>query len=327
MERIFAVLLLVIINVLEILLLLRTSLVTVELAVITFSLLLVLTLISVINKKGFWKLSFMAFVIHFLNIGYLFLLYGRSYTMYLATLLNLIGFLFCIKKEKTPREVIVPKLKSLEIEKEIQGIDLATPKVIIEEIETTKTSTKKETKKKAGVAKKVAKKSTKQKKTKKKVVRKKTAKKVVKKSKPRYVASTKGKSYHTTKCVWTNNIKRKNKVSFYSKNKVEGLGYKAHDCVPGAKKVLRKATQKVVVRKPVKRVKKILKYKSVKKVSKVKDTKKQYKPGKYVASTKGKSYHKAKCDWAKKIKVKNRVWFNSRQKAEKLGYEEHSCMK
>ena len=55
--------------------------------------------------------------------------------------------------------------------------------------------------------------------------------------------------------------------------------------------------------------------------------KKTFEPGKYVASKTGKKYHAPKCDWAKKINKKNRVWFDNKEEAEDQGYEACNCVK
>lgn len=57
------------------------------------------------------------------------------------------------------------------------------------------------------------------------------------------------------------------------------------------------------------------------------EAKTEYTPGKFVASQTGTTYHAPKCDWAKKIKKRNRVWFDSEKEAEKKGYKKHSCLK
>ncbi len=51
-----------------------------------------------------------------------------------------------------------------------------------------------------------------------------------------------------------------------------------------------------------------------------------FEPGKFVASKTGTSYHAPKCDWAKKIKKANQVWFNDEAEAKK-DYKPHSCLK
>lgn len=51
-----------------------------------------------------------------------------------------------------------------------------------------------------------------------------------------------------------------------------------------------------------------------------------YEPGKYVASSSGKKYHVAKCDWAKKINPKRRFWFDSKEEAEKKGFKACECI-
>jgi len=53
----------------------------------------------------------------------------------------------------------------------------------------------------------------------------------------------------------------------------------------------------------------------------------EYTPGKYIASKTATTYHAPKCDWAEKIKEKNRVWFDDDKEAKKAGYKKHSCVK
>lgn len=54
---------------------------------------------------------------------------------------------------------------------------------------------------------------------------------------------------------------------------------------------------------------------------------KTYTPGKFVGSKTGSSYHTPKCEWAKKIKKKKQVWFDSKEEAKKKKYKPHSCLK
>ncbi|MBW3014854.1 hypothetical protein KY330_00370 [Candidatus Woesearchaeota archaeon] len=54
--------------------------------------------------------------------------------------------------------------------------------------------------------------------------------------------------------------------------------------------------------------------------------KSEHKPGKYIASKTGSSYHSPKCDWAKRIKKANRVWLNDKVEAKKQGYKPHDCV-
>ena len=51
-----------------------------------------------------------------------------------------------------------------------------------------------------------------------------------------------------------------------------------------------------------------------------------YTPGKFVGSKTGHSYHIPKCDWAKRIKKKRQVWFDSKEEAKKEKYKPHSCV-
>jgi len=55
--------------------------------------------------------------------------------------------------------------------------------------------------------------------------------------------------------------------------------------------------------------------------------KKTFKPGKFVASKTGVKYHSPKCDWAKRINKKNRVWLKDKAEARKKGYKKCSCVK
>lgn len=411
MERLYTIILLTIISVFEIILLLNRELLPYELVVILMFLVLVFMMLFMLNQRYFWNLALLAFVLNLINIAYLVLIFGRGYILYMATALAFVGMLISLlsivkrkrRKVVEKQETKLPKeepSKSVEIEREIRGITLEKPRVIIEEYKpvvakpkvvkkisgkrslpddarkskisniakkkaTKKRTTKKKAKKKVVkkttrkralfvassnaktyhnlkcdwsnnikkknkvtfASKKAAKKAGfiahscvdpnyKPKPKRKKVVKKATVKKVVaKKRVPSFVASTKAKTYHTAKCNWADNIKRGNKIRFSSRKKAEDLGLKPHECVTG-KKVVRKAKKKVVKKKVVKKTAK-----------KVKQVKKTYKPGKYVASTKGAVYHVPKCKWANNIERKNRVWFNSRQKAEQLGYSAHSCLK
>lgn len=54
---------------------------------------------------------------------------------------------------------------------------------------------------------------------------------------------------------------------------------------------------------------------------------KSNEPGKYVASKTGTTYHAPKCDWAKRIKKQNMVWFDDDKEAKKQGYKRHDCLK
>ena len=51
----------------------------------------------------------------------------------------------------------------------------------------------------------------------------------------------------------------------------------------------------------------------------------EFYPGKYVASSTGTVFHKATCEWAKKIQKKKQVWFGTEEEATK-SYKPHSCL-
>ncbi|MEE9525573.1 MAG: hypothetical protein V3V78_03130 [Candidatus Woesearchaeota archaeon] len=65
---------------------------------------------------------------------------------------------------------------------------------------------------------------------------------------------------------------------------------------------------------------------SLNKESLNKPIKKEFSPGKYVASKTGKKYHAPKCDWAKKIKESNQVWFDSKEEAKKEKLSPCNCV-
>lgn len=60
--------------------------------------------------------------------------------------------------------------------------------------------------------------------------------------------------------------------------------------------------------------------KSEEKIAKV------FTPGKYVASRKANKFHSPKCDWALRISKPNQVWFNSKDEAQKQGFEADKCV-
>jgi predicted membrane protein len=60
--------------------------------------------------------------------------------------------------------------------------------------------------------------------------------------------------------------------------------------------------------------------------SEEKHVKAQYSPGKYLASKTGKKYHSPKCDFAKKIPKRNRVWLSSESEAKEKGYGPCKCI-
>lgn len=52
-----------------------------------------------------------------------------------------------------------------------------------------------------------------------------------------------------------------------------------------------------------------------------------FKPGKYIASITGAKFHSPKCDWAKKVKKSNAVWFDNKEDAIKAGYKADDCVR
>ncbi len=54
---------------------------------------------------------------------------------------------------------------------------------------------------------------------------------------------------------------------------------------------------------------------------------KTFIPGKYIASRTGTKFHSPKCDWGKKVKKSNAVWFNTKDEAKKAGYKADACIR
>ena len=53
----------------------------------------------------------------------------------------------------------------------------------------------------------------------------------------------------------------------------------------------------------------------------------QNKTGAFVASKNSKVYHLPSCQYAKRIKDANKIWFRSAEEARNTGYSPHSCVK
>lgn len=60
---------------------------------------------------------------------------------------------------------------------------------------------------------------------------------------------------------------------------------------------------------------------------KAEEVKKKFYPGKFVGSKTASKYHAPNCEWAKKIKKSNQVWFADETEAKKKKYSAHSCVK
>ncbi len=246
MEKLFSIILLTLINVLEILLLLNTTLLQFELVVILFLLLIVFLMLFMMDEKYFWGMALLVFIINTINIGYLFIVFGGGYLLYMATTLVILGIVFSLLNlakipEERPRvryrPIVIPKPKYVKIEEEISLAE-EKPRIIIEEypvVEPAKEETEERVVKER--PKKIAKKNVKKKAVKKVAKKKPAAVKEVKKVyKPgKYVASALAKVYHVPKCEWANNIKKKNRIWFNSREKAEKLGYVKHDCVENNK--------------------------------------------------------------------------------------------
>ncbi|MBI2522981.1 hypothetical protein HYW19_01190 [Candidatus Woesearchaeota archaeon] len=52
-----------------------------------------------------------------------------------------------------------------------------------------------------------------------------------------------------------------------------------------------------------------------------------FTPGKYIASKTGTKFHSPKCDWGKKVKKINAVWFNTKEEAKEAGYKADDCIR
>ncbi len=63
------------------------------------------------------------------------------------------------------------------------------------------------------------------------------------------------------------------------------------------------------------------------KIEPEKEITKTFTPGKYIASKSGTKFHIPRCDWAKKVKKSNAVWFDTKEEAKKAGYKADDCIK
>ena len=61
--------------------------------------------------------------------------------------------------------------------------------------------------------------------------------------------------------------------------------------------------------------------------AKEEEVKKTFTPGKYIASKTGTKFHSPKCDWGKKVKKSNAVWFDTKEEAKKAGYKADDCIR
>ena len=60
---------------------------------------------------------------------------------------------------------------------------------------------------------------------------------------------------------------------------------------------------------------------------KVKSMKKAAPKAPFVGGAETKKFHTSKCGWARIMKRKNKIYFNSRRKAEKAGFKPHECVR
>jgi len=211
MEKLFTIIILALINVLEIILLLNTTMLQFELVAILFLLLLVFSMLFMLNQDYFWGMALFIFIINTINIAYLFLVFGGSYLLYMSSILVILGLVFSIfNLSKKPRVRLrriptPPKPKAIEIEKEIKGLE-EEPNVIIEEY-----TLKPEKKPKEPVYK---------------------VKEVKKKYIPgKFIASKSSNKYHSPKCDWAKKIANKNRVWFESEAEAKHKGYSKHSCL------------------------------------------------------------------------------------------------
>ncbi len=73
-------------------------------------------------------------------------------------------------------------------------------------------------------------------------------------------------------------------------------------------------------------VQKIVKEESKEELKEEMKVERKFTPGKLVASKKANKFHVPKCDWAKRIKKSNRIWFNSKEEAVSKGFEADTCV-
>lgn len=191
MEGLFTVIVLCLISALEAVWVLSRSIIPAELVMIFLILVFVLIAVLNMNRRIFWKLVFLGFLINLLNLGYLFLEFGTGIILFVCLMLACVGMGIAIMNMYSSQRSF-SKMRKV--------VPLKAREMIPEPPEY-----KAETEVKPAVEKKF--------------------------SPGKYVVSKAGKQYHVPRCIWAKKINEKNKMWFESQEEAKKKGYTRHWCV------------------------------------------------------------------------------------------------
>jgi hypothetical protein len=210
MDGLFEVIVLSLISALEVVWVLSRFIVPSELAMIFLILVLVVVCVLNLRNRIFWRLMFLIFLVNLLNLGYLFLRFGRGIILYVCLMLTCVGMGIAImnmyipqRKRGNRKKVVQLRAKEAIPEPpryvpEPPEYVAETPRYVIGESKVVK-----------------------------------EVKPAVKKefSPERYVVSKTGKQYHLPRCIWARRINENNQMWFESEKAAEKRGYTRHWCV------------------------------------------------------------------------------------------------
>lgn len=216
MEKLFAIILLTLISVVEIIFMLSGTMLPAAAVMIALILLLVCLMIFRLSSRHFWKMMLYIFFIDLLLVFYLFLKLGVSWQLVLSLFMTSVGILLsarfaCLSNRlrteyKEPDFSSIPRPPQPETKPKSQPLSHASE--LIE--------------KSVGV------------KEEKPLIAsgQKPAAKVKKSYSPgKYLASRQGKQYHLPRCYWAKKIRKENQLWFATPSEAEKKGYTKHNCI------------------------------------------------------------------------------------------------
>lgn len=235
MEKLFTIQLLTIISVLEIILLLKTELLTAQLLIIAVSLFVIFFMLFNMDKEGFWTLSLVLLLLHLFNVGYLYFLVGRDFFLYLIALLDIIGlglYVTGTRKNKVLADARVMRPKSHELDKEVSDLAKKTPSVVEypEKMYVASESGKVYHRTTCGWCGNIKEENKIWFETKSDARRAGYKPHSCVPQTRNFVASENSKYYHKPSCRFAKTIQKDNRIWFESRKHAEKKGFKPHDC-------------------------------------------------------------------------------------------------
>jgi predicted membrane protein len=213
MEKLFAITLLTLISVVEIIFMLLGKMLPTAAVLIALILLLVFLMVFRLDSRHFWKLIALIFLINLLMVCYLFLKLGWEWPLLLVLFMILAGLLFSAASlRKRARRLAgfrtISTKPSLPSEKNPESHAASLIESYIQALDEKSTTKKlKDAPEKPHT-----------------VVRKSF-------SPGRFVASRLGRQYHKPRCDWAKNIRKENRLWFATAEEAEKKGYTRHTCL------------------------------------------------------------------------------------------------